>query len=150
MFWTVEGSQARIERSYLSGEKRTPIVDLTIFHQHWPNGIVIDYKEDRLYWIDAFTDTIESVDFEGGTREHMKTMRDIIHPFGLTILDNVLYWTDWKSAGVEKFDKITSKRLGNHGTLESWSMRGITMIDSSRQPLGEYKNKRTINLGWIQ
>ena len=40
----------KIERSSLTGSKRTVIVDSDL---GWPNGLGIDYIENMLYWVDA-------------------------------------------------------------------------------------------------
>ena len=35
----------------------------------WANGITIDYKHDKLYWIDAQSNSIHSCNYDGSDRE---------------------------------------------------------------------------------
>lgn len=50
----------------------------------FPNGLSIDYEMQRLYWVDAKLDKIETSDFNG---EHRAVLiNDIIHPFGLAVV----------------------------------------------------------------
>jgi len=55
LFWTDwDPLYPRIERSSMSGDDRTVIVNVSAVHgAGWPNGIAVDYETSRLYWIDA-------------------------------------------------------------------------------------------------
>ena len=66
MYWTDWGVTAKIERAGMDGQDRQVIV-----HQNttWPNGLTIDYDEERLYWADAGVKTIESSDLDGENRK---------------------------------------------------------------------------------
>lgn len=50
MYWTDWGTNAKIERATLGGNFRTEIVNSSLV---WPNGLTLDYEEQRLYWADA-------------------------------------------------------------------------------------------------
>lgn len=50
MYWTDWGTNAKIERATLGGNFRTDIVNTSLV---WPNGLTLDYEEQRLYWADA-------------------------------------------------------------------------------------------------
>lgn len=50
MYWTDWGSSAKIERATLGGNFRTEIVNTSLV---WPNGLTLDYEDQRLYWADA-------------------------------------------------------------------------------------------------
>lgn len=66
MFWfNWYSSQLGIQRVYFSGFSVQFIVkiDISIL-----NGLVIDYKEQFLYWIDVRLDRIERCDFDGNYR----------------------------------------------------------------------------------
>ena len=66
MFWTDWGAKARLERADMDGNKRKVLVSKGIV---WPNGLTADYDEDRLYWVDANRDTIESCNLDGLDRK---------------------------------------------------------------------------------
>lgn len=50
MYWTDWGTHAKIERATLGGNFRTEVVNSSLV---WPNGLTLDYEEERLYWADA-------------------------------------------------------------------------------------------------
>lgn len=59
----------------------------------FPNGLSIDYEMQRLYWVDAKLDKIETSDFNGENRAVL--INDIIHPFGLAVVS----WRHFKNTG---------------------------------------------------
>ena len=50
MYWTDWGSEAKIERSYMSGRGRQTVVTTGLV---WPNGIFLDFGSNRIYWVDV-------------------------------------------------------------------------------------------------
>lgn len=54
----------------------------------FPNGLAIDYDEEKLYWTDALKDRIEMSNLDG--KERIPLVPETTHPFGLT---QVLYLT---------------------------------------------------------
>ena len=59
----------------------------------------------QIYWCDAKTDRIEVCDYDGGNRRVV--LSDMMpHPFGLTLLGDYLYWTDWHEHVVQRADKV--------------------------------------------
>ena len=60
LFWTDWDSQnPRIESCSLSGAGRRVIFDVgkNVTEGGWPNGLTLDYDNQRLYWIDARSET---------------------------------------------------------------------------------------------
>jgi Low-density lipoprotein receptor repeat class B len=55
LFWTDwDPHYPRIERSSMSGDNRTVIINVTAIQgAGWPNGLAVDYEINRIYWIDA-------------------------------------------------------------------------------------------------
>lgn len=75
---------------------------------HWPNGLALDWPNDRLYWVDAKQQLIESCKLDGSDRRPV--IADISkHPYGLTVLNERLYWSDWHSQSIQSCDKFTGK-----------------------------------------
>lgn len=73
MFWTDWGSNAKIERANMDGSNRTVLVNSTIMSSLglgakivWPNGLAIDYDTDTIYWVDANSDIMATMDLNGG------------------------------------------------------------------------------------
>ena len=77
---------------YISGTHRQTIITENIT---WPNGIALDVPEQRIYWCDAKWNRIESANVDGTDRKILISNEYLGHPFGLTILGDYFYWTDW-------------------------------------------------------
>lgn len=56
VYWTDWGNKAFIGRVGMDGTNKAPIITTKI---EWPNGITIDYTNDKLYWSDAHLNYIE-------------------------------------------------------------------------------------------
>nr|XP_006817539.1 PREDICTED: low-density lipoprotein receptor-related protein 2-like [Saccoglossus kowalevskii] len=93
LFFSDWGSHAKIEKTTMDGAIREKLVTT---HLIWPNGLCLDLTEDRLYWTDAHTNTIETVRLDGGDRKVIVT--NIPHPFSVAILENKVYWVDLESS----------------------------------------------------
>ena len=137
MFWTDWGSTPKIERATLAGTNRTLLINLTSSVQNWPNAIILDYLEDRIYWIDAWVDAIDSADLDGNNRRAISSQvhpsRDM-HPFDFTVYNDVLYWSDWNTDSIERLNWTTAAYLGGFGILTSDRVFGLALLHSSRQP----------------
>ena len=94
IYWTDWGANPKIEKMTLDGRNRHVIV---IFNLTWPNCLTIDYTTCRLYWVDAGNDTVETSDLEGNGRI---TLFRSPHPFGITVFNSILYWTDWTNNSI--------------------------------------------------
>lgn len=106
MFWSDWGLNARIERANMDGDERTTVVadDLV-----WPNGLAIDHTENRLYWTDAKRKVIESSGLDGEDRKVL--VKNVQYPYGLTVMDDYVYWSDWHSQGVVQANKTSGTGL---------------------------------------
>ena len=51
LFWSDVGYYPSIRRSTLTGRQVTYIITTNI---RWPNGLTIDFDDDRIYWADAY------------------------------------------------------------------------------------------------
>lgn len=60
VYWTDWGDKAFIGRVGMDGTNKAAIITTKI---EWPNGITIDYSNDKLYWSDAHLSYIEYVPF---------------------------------------------------------------------------------------
>jgi len=90
----------------MDGDDRRVLVRRGLYY---PNGLTLDDKNNRLYWVDSSLDSLEYYDLQ---RDTITTLldRDSIfsYPFGLTSLDDYLYWTDWYRYGIYQADKRTA------------------------------------------
>ncbi|XP_063285770.1 low-density lipoprotein receptor-related protein 2 [Pelobates fuscus] len=100
MYWTDWGTIPKIERATLGGNFRTVIVNTSLV---WPNGLTIDYEEQRIYWADARLQKIERCFLTGANREVV--VSTAIHPFAMTLYDQHIYWTDWNTRSIYRANK---------------------------------------------
>jgi low density lipoprotein receptor-related protein 5/6 len=77
----------------------------------WPNGIALDVEEQKIYWCDAKKDRIEVANVDGSNRKIVIEVRppQKFHPFGLSILGDHIYWTDWEQSVLERAIKYTGE-----------------------------------------
>ncbi|XP_066544684.1 low-density lipoprotein receptor-related protein 2a isoform X1 [Amia ocellicauda] len=101
IYWSDWGYRAFIGRVGTDGTNKTAVITSKI---EWPNGLTIDYTNDKLYWADAHLNYIEFSDLNG---HHRHTVYDgtLPHPFAITVFEDTLYWTDWNTRTVEKGNK---------------------------------------------
>lgn len=129
MYWTDWGENAKLERSGMDGSDRTVLINNNL---GWPNGLTVDKASSQLLWADAHTERIEAADLNGANRHTL--VSPVQHPYGLTLLDSYIYWTDWQTRSIHRADKNT----GSNVILVRSNLPGlmdIQAIDRS-QPLG--------------
>lgn len=101
MFWSDWGKQAKIESAHMDGSNRKTLISDRLV---WPNGLAIDRPAQRLYWNDGKLSTIESSDLDGKNRKVIITKAP--HPYGLVVVGNHIYWTDWETQALHRADKL--------------------------------------------
>ncbi|XP_076463392.1 nidogen-1-like [Babylonia areolata] len=92
LYWTDwNRNRPQIETSNMDGSERRVLVsdDLRL-----PNGLAFDHFSQQLCWADAGTKRLECMRSDGLGRRIVSTAPS--HPFGLTMLNSILYWTDWE------------------------------------------------------
>ena len=109
MFWSDwDGEEPRIERASMSGANRNKrLVDITrTTGGGWPNGLTLDFKANRLYWIDARSDSIHTVTYEGNDHHVVvHGTQHIQHPFSIALFDDKVYWTEWQVNAIVSVSK---------------------------------------------
>lgn len=133
LFWTDWGDNPRIERSGMDGDPTTRQVIIS-GQIGWPNGLTVDYTLQRLYWADARLKKIESSLYDGSDRRRIASILPQ-HPFGLTVFENFVYYTDWYKygRGIRKLNKFTGRNQKRIRRL-LWSHMDIQVYHPLRQP----------------
>ena len=111
IYWTDWGVIPKIEKMTLDRRNRHIIISSYI---NQPNGLTIDYATLKLYWVDAFFDKIETSDLEGRGR---RILLRVPHPYGITVHNGILYWTDW-----------VTRLIASTSTDDSTALRNITSL----------------------
>ncbi|XP_045484331.1 low-density lipoprotein receptor-related protein 1B [Pieris rapae] len=136
LFWSDwEQSAPRIERATLAGRDRKRIVRVESTGEGaWLNGIALDHRAERLYWIDARSDSIHTVTYAGeDVREVLRGHGALSHPFAVTVFESHVYWTDWRSNSVVRANKWN----GSDVTVVQRTLTqpfDLKVIHPSRQP----------------
>lgn len=103
----------------------------------WPNGLTIDYTLNRIWWTDAKSglNTIESADLNGNHRRIVLKSGSLEHPFGISVFQDNVYWTDWQGGKLFKANKFTG---GEEVELASHllGVMDVAVFHQQRQPLG--------------
>ncbi|CAH0551681.1 unnamed protein product [Brassicogethes aeneus] len=110
LFWTDwEKSLPRIERCSLAGLNREIVVRVDEDGSGgWANGLTLDYDSRRIYWIDAKSDSIHTTKYDGSDHHEVMSNHELLsHPFAITLFENYVYWTDWRTNSVVRANKWT-------------------------------------------
>ncbi|CAH1788845.1 unnamed protein product [Owenia fusiformis] len=108
LFWSDwDANNPRIEMCSMSGDGRKTIMKVsTLEGAGWPNGITVDYETTRVYWIDARSDSIHTINYTGGDHHEVLRGHDFIsHPFSVSVFGNHVYWTDWRTNALVRANK---------------------------------------------
>lgn len=135
LFWTDwDENFPRIERCSMSGEYRKIITQVNQISGAWPNGLTLDYTQRRVYWVDARSDSIHTTNYDG--LDHHLVIRDqetLSHPFSISLFENYVYWTDWRTNSVIRANKWNGSDIQVIHRTQTQPF-GIQVLHSSRQP----------------
>uniref|UniRef100_A0A663N6G7 Prolow-density lipoprotein receptor-related protein 1 n=1 Tax=Athene cunicularia TaxID=194338 RepID=A0A663N6G7_ATHCN len=121
MFWTNWNEQhPSIMRATLSGANVLIIIDQDI---RTPNGLAIDHKAEKIYFSDATLDKIERCEYDGSHR-HVILKAEPVHPFGLAVYGDYIFWTDWVRRAVQRANKYVGTDMK------------LLRVDIPQQPMG--------------
>ncbi|KAM3845339.1 prolow-density lipoprotein receptor-related protein 1 [Vipera latastei] len=121
MFWTNWNEQhPSIMRATLSGANMITIIDKDI---RTPNGLAIDHKTEKIYFSDATLDKIERCEYDGSKR-YVILKAEPVHPFGLAVYGDNIFWTDWVRRAVQRANKYVGSGMKH------------LRIDIPQQPMG--------------
>lgn len=130
IFYSEWDRPANISRAYLDGS------NVMIFRGvllGWPNGLSIDYENDRLYWCDALLDHIQHANLDGTDVKTINSPR-IKHPFSLVIHREWLYVTDWRLDAILRMNKVNGSDERIINTVEEGSrLYGIRVFSKDAQ-----------------
>lgn len=85
----------------MDGSNVTTIRDREI---GWPNGLAIDSQAQRLWWVDAQLDAMFNCRLNGSDVVRVNGAR-LVHPFGLALDRNFVYFSDWRVKAILKMNK---------------------------------------------
>uniref|UniRef100_A0A673FZ58 Low-density lipoprotein receptor-related protein 1-like n=1 Tax=Sinocyclocheilus rhinocerous TaxID=307959 RepID=A0A673FZ58_9TELE len=109
-----------IMRAQLSGANVLVIIGSDV---RTPNGLAIDHRAEKLYFSDATLDKIERCEYDGSHR-YVVLKNEPVHPFGLAVYGDHIFWTDWVRRAVLRADKYVG------GDMK------VLRADIPQQPMG--------------
>ncbi|KAI8503928.1 hypothetical protein Bbelb_179960, partial [Branchiostoma belcheri] len=127
VFWSDWGQSPKIERSTLSGEDRTAIVESDLGR---PSGLVIDYATSKLYFADTERDTIDSCDFDGGNRRQFYSLPGT-HFYDITFDGEEILASDWSDTTI---NFIHDSRPLTFVRPRGQNIMAVEFFHESRQP----------------
>ncbi|XP_035827354.1 low-density lipoprotein receptor-related protein 2 [Aplysia californica] len=128
IYWSDWGRTPKIERATMAGNQRQAIVSTDL---GWPNGLTIDFEEEKIYWADAQKDRIERAGLDGNYREVI--VETTVHPFSLTVFGFYIYWTDWTLRGIYRAEKHTGANMKMLVQGLSTRPMGVTVYSQEKQ-----------------
>ncbi|KAG1664064.1 Sortilin-related receptor [Nymphon striatum] len=132
MFWSDWGvDRPSINRAYLDGTNITQLVKFpTVI---WPNGLALDRRESRLYWVDAKLDYIAHVNYDGtGLKYVIRDSFFVSHPFAVSVYKEWIYWDDWNIEGIMMANKHDGSGRGQLAS-DLWSLMDLKVFSHSSQ-----------------
>ncbi|KTG44454.1 hypothetical protein cypCar_00026391, partial [Cyprinus carpio] len=129
--WDTLNGEPGLERAYMDGTNRYGIIRTKL---GWPAGITLDLEAKRVYWVDSRYDYIETTTYDGLHRKTVVHGGSVIpHPFGITLFEHSVYYTDWTKMAVMKANKYSDN---SPQELYRTSQRphGLTLVHAYRQP----------------
>lgn len=73
----------------------------------FPLGLTIDYLSENIYWLDGYSHSINSINFDGhNQRELLVSKKYLQNPFDVDIFDNFLFWNDINTGMVYFINKF--------------------------------------------
>ena len=131
MYWSDWGYSPKIEQANMDGTARTTLVSLGLV---WVNSLALDFKNKLLYWCDARLDKIERVDLQGNNRVLILRLTSATyhHPFGLALCEDALFWSDWSTKSIHKYNMTSSisevliRGMGRPMEIHIYDSRTIT------------------------
>lgn len=105
MFWSNWGDNGHIKKASMDGRDVAGFVTSDI---GWPNGLALDWPNDRLYWTDAKLLRIESIRLDGSDRRVVLSQM-VDHPFSVAVFEDRIFWSDWHTKSLESCNKFSGK-----------------------------------------
>lgn len=106
IFFSEWDRPANITRANTDGTDLLVFKNVTL---GWPNGLSIDFKEDRVYWCDALLDHVQHSNLDGTDIKTVNS-RLVRHPFSIVIHNDWMYITDWRLDAIIRLHKLTGEQ----------------------------------------
>ena len=135
MYWADMGSKPKIEKAGLDGSNRALVVATNL---GWPHMVAIDYTDNRLFWTDSKLGQISSCGLNGEDVRTLPVPVQLVNrPFGVSILDDMMFWGDWSNHRVYGANKNDGRPVTQLTSYLRLIPMGLRTYHKSRQPIGK-------------
>ena len=76
----------------------------------WPTALTADTIIQRLYFVDTKSQRIETIKYDGSGRKTLVS-KGLVHPLGLAVFEDRLYYTDYSLNKISIVDRRTGRRI---------------------------------------
>uniref|UniRef100_A0A672J473 EGF-like domain-containing protein n=1 Tax=Salarias fasciatus TaxID=181472 RepID=A0A672J473_SALFA len=151
IFWT-DTIQNKVFSVDMDGSNMQVVLNVSV---DYPENLAVDWVNNKLYVVEASVNRIDMVDFDGSNRvtlitENLGNPRGLAvdptvgktvvhggaavpHPFGISLFEHNVYFTDWTKMAVMRVNKFTdSSPEVVYST--SQSPHGVAVIHQLKQP----------------
>lgn len=79
----------------MSGQNKKDVLSLKTVDKEasFPNGIYLDREERHVFWVDARSNSIHKVDYDGENHILIKKFNRVLHPFSLAWNRGRFFWS---------------------------------------------------------
>ena len=90
--------------------------------------------DDIIYWIDRDTQKIEQSYTNGTDRKVLLTLTGPLDPdpFGLVLLGDYLYWTDWRLKGLGRVNRVNTSDVSYIGKRLFLGLNDVKLVPSEK------------------
>uniref|UniRef100_H2V9M6 EGF-like domain-containing protein n=1 Tax=Takifugu rubripes TaxID=31033 RepID=H2V9M6_TAKRU len=151
IFWT-DTIQNKVFSVDMDGSNVQVVLNVSV---DYPENLAVDWVNNKLYVVEASVNRIDVVDFDGSNRvtlitENLGNPRGVAvdptvgktvvhggaavpHPFGISLFEHSVYFTDWTKMAVMKANKFTDN---NPQVVYNTSQtpHGVAVIHRFKQP----------------
>ncbi|KAK7474594.1 hypothetical protein BaRGS_00034178 [Batillaria attramentaria] len=127
IFWSDWGSEPKISRAMMDGSDIKTLINFTT--PAWPNGLALDVKGRMLYYADAQNNAIGTYNIDTGVQRIMIN-EPAAHYFGLFVMGDFLYLTDWRRNYVARMHKLGGVVM-QFGPSDFTKLYGVSGFNSS-------------------
>ena len=80
-----------IIQAQMDGQRYSLVIDTNL---KWPNGLSLDRENERIYWIDAYLDKMETSMYDGSDRKVLiQESRWRFHPYDIVYYKGYVFWS---------------------------------------------------------
>ncbi|XP_070573980.1 low-density lipoprotein receptor-related protein 6-like [Ptychodera flava] len=110
----------------------------------YPDGIAVDKRKRKLYWVDSNEDRVEVIDLDGNNR-HPLAVYELAEPRALVLdeREDLVYWTDWGFEG-QKIERVN----GETNLCSNGDVRQTLVYGNLTHPLGLALERSENRLYW--